>query len=165
MEESVRPATAGDLEVVAALAEAMVAELRDARGGELWAAKEARPVPAAPSLAADIEDPSVLVLLGEYEGHPAGLAVVRCEALPDGRSLGVITDLYVEPELRQVGIGEALLAEVLRWAEERGCVGVDAMALPGLREAKNFYESAGLVARAITVHKSFGGGGGKAARR
>jgi hypothetical protein len=42
---------------------------------------------------------------------------------------------------------------VLAWAGERGCVGVDALALPGSRETKNFFESFGLVARAIVVHR------------
>jgi hypothetical protein len=33
-------------------------------------------------------------------------------------------------------------------------VGIDAVALPGMRETKNFFEAAGLVARAIVVHKA-----------
>jgi hypothetical protein len=42
---------------------------------------------------------------------------------------------------------------VLAWCDERGCFGVDALALPGNRETKNFFESFGLVARAIVVHR------------
>ena len=36
----------------------------------------------------------------------------------------------------------------------QGCFGVDSLALPGDRHTKNFFESFGLVARAIIVHRS-----------
>jgi hypothetical protein len=34
-----------------------------------------------------------------------------------------------------------------------GCVGIDALALPGNRQTKNFFESFGFTARAIVVHR------------
>ena len=40
------------------------------------------------------------------------------------------------------------------WCGARGCFGVDSLALPGDRHTKNFFESFGLVARAIVVHRS-----------
>jgi hypothetical protein len=43
---------------------------------------------------------------------------------------------------------------VLAWCRECGCFGVDSLALPGNRETKNFFESFGLVARAIVVHRN-----------
>ena len=39
-------------------------------------------------------------------------------------------------------------------APTQGCFGVDSLALPGDRHTKNFFESFGLVARAIIVHRS-----------
>ena len=39
------------------------------------------------------------------------------------------------------------------WCAARGCFGVDSLALPGDRHSKNFFESFGLVARAIIVHR------------
>ena len=47
--------------------------------------------------------------------------------------------------------------EILVWCRSQGCIGVDSLALPGNRETKNFFESFGLVARAIVVHRSLGG--------
>jgi hypothetical protein len=44
---------------------------------------------------------------------------------------------------------EALVA----WCGIAGCFGVDSLALPGDRHTKNFFESFGLVARAIVVHR------------
>ena len=45
---------------------------------------------------------------------------------------------------------------ILAWARDHGCFGLDSLALPGDRATKNFFESFGLVARAIVVHKPLG---------
>ena len=66
----------------------------------------------------------------------------------------MIEDLYVEPPARGVGVGEALMNLILAWATEHGCFGVDSIALPGDRGTKNFFESFGLVARKIAVHRA-----------
>ena len=42
----------------------------------------------------------------------------------------------------------------MAWAKRWGCIGVDSLALPGDRDTKNFFETHGLVARAITVHRT-----------
>ena len=153
MVEAVRRATADDVPVLAMLVKAAVDEQRDARGGEVWSVREAREVPAEPSLEASLADPDQLVLAGTIDDVVVAYAVARVEALRDGSRLGVISDVYTEPGAREVGIGELLVDEVLAWCTERGCRGVDALALPGNRETKNFFETAGLVARAIVVHK------------
>ena len=72
--------------------------------------------------------------------------------LADGTALGAIVDLYVEAEVREVGIGEALMGAVVAWCDERGCIGIDGWALPGDRETKNFFETFGFTARGIVVH-------------
>jgi len=46
-----------------------------------------------------------------------------------------------------------LVAWLVSWAEQAGCIGIDAFALPGDRAVKNLFERSGLVARAILVHK------------
>jgi GNAT superfamily N-acetyltransferase len=86
-----------------------------------------------------------------------GYATVRLELLADGGRLGVIEDLFVDPGCRQVGVGEVLMNHLLDWCRARGCFGVDSLALPGDRSTKNFFESFGLVARAIVVHKPLSG--------
>ena len=47
------------------------------------------------------------------------------------------------------------VSDLIAWAHEAGAVGIDALALPGDRATKNFFETAGLTARAILVHRSF----------
>jgi hypothetical protein len=52
-----------------------------------------------------------------------------------------------------VGVGEAVMDHLVAWCRAQGCFGVDSLALPGDRQTKNFFESFGLVARAIVVHR------------
>jgi GNAT superfamily N-acetyltransferase len=151
--EAARPATAADLERLAELAAAAVAEQIDGRGGSVWAVREARALPAGPSLRRDLEDDDCLLLAGTIDDAVLGYAAVRIEVLRDGRRLGVLTDVYVEPEARAVGVGEVLVDAVLLWCTERGCSGVDGLALPGNRSTKNFFETFGFTARALTVHR------------
>ena len=154
MIEAARPASSDDLPRLAELARDAIAELRSTKGGEVWARREAREEPIEDSLTADLANADAIVLAGAIDDAVIGYAVAVIERLPDGGDLARLTDVYVEPEARGVGVGEALLDAVVAWATERGCIGIDSLALPGNRETKNFFESFGLVARAIVVHRS-----------
>jgi GNAT superfamily N-acetyltransferase len=149
-----RPATATDLPDLVALAEAAVAEMVPNRGGELWARTIGRRPPFEPALSAAMVDPMRLLLCGTVDGVTCGYASVRLDDLHDGDRLAVVEDLYTLPDARGVGVGEALMDTVLVWAKAEGAIGVDAVALPGMRDTKNFFESFGLVARALVVHRS-----------
>lgn len=151
--EAVRPATEGDLERLASLALEAVDEQREARGGAVWSQREARRDPAR-TLAAALDDGATSVVVGTLDGVVVGYGVLRVETLDDGGLLAVVDDLYVEPDARGVGVGEALMADLVERATAAGCVGIDALALPGNRETKNFFEASGLTARAIVVHRS-----------
>ena len=153
MTEAARAASSEDLPRLAELARAAIEELSATKGGELWARREARREPVEESLAADLADDGTLVLAGTIDDAVVGYAVARTETLADGNVLARVTDLYAEPEAREVGVGEALLETVVKWATERRCAGIDSLVLPGNRETKNFFESFGLVARAIVVHR------------
>jgi GNAT superfamily N-acetyltransferase len=151
--EAARPATGEDVARLAQLVDEAVAEQTESRGGRIWSAREARAVPAESSLAALVEDRGALVLAGTIDDAVVGYAVAVTEVLRTGDRLGIVTDVYVEPEAREVGVGEALLDRVVAWCEEAGCIGIDALALPGNRQTKNFFESFGFTARAIVVHR------------
>src|SRR4029077_14408963 len=101
----------------------------------------------------DLSDPDRLVLLGTIAGAPVGYTILSLQQLRDGYVLADLLEIFVEEDARDVGVGEALMAAVTDWAVEHGCDGIDARALPGDRATKNFFETFGLVARAITVHK------------
>lgn len=149
--EAARRATPADVDALAALVTAEHHELAPQRGGALWVA--AAP-PASPErLLAALADPRALVLAGTIDDVVLGVAIARVVHAPGVGAVAIIDDLFVDTEAREVGIGAALIAEVVTWARDIGCVGVDATVLPGNRPAKNFFEAHGLVARAITVHR------------
>lgn len=151
--EACRPAGSGDLARIVELARGLRDEVRGVRGGDLWTQHEARPEPLDEEYAALLESPDARVVVGTVDDVVLGFAVGELEALHDGATLGVVSDLYVEPEGRGVAIGEAMVEELLAWFSDRGCTGVDAWALPGHRMTKNFFEGHGFVSRGIVVHR------------
>lgn len=153
-EEGCREAVAADLPRLVQLAEAAVEELRQGRGGAVWARHGARQAPVGPGLAQALDDPGHQVVVGTLDGEVHGYGVALVEELHDGGRLGVVTDLYTEPAGRELGVGELMMQSLLDWCTAQGCFGVDSLALPGDRHTKNFFESFGLVARAIVVHRS-----------
>ena len=95
-----------------------------------------------------------IVVVGVIDDVIVGFAHAVGERLPDGEELAVLGGLYVDPGARDVGVGEAMMDLVLAWCGDRGTSGIDAVALPGDRATKNFFERFGLTARAIVVHRS-----------
>ena len=120
----------------------------------MWARTIGRRPPFEPALEASLTDPARFLACGTIDGTTVGYAAARVDDLPDGSRLAVVDDIYTLPEARGVGVGEALMDLVLDWARAEGATGVDAIALPGMRDTKNFFETFGLVARAIVVHRS-----------
>lgn len=154
-------ATAADVPRLAQLAEQAVADMRRGRGGEVWARTLGRRAPFEPFLAEQLARPDDhRVVAGTLDGVVVGYGVARLDATPPPdvapatELLGTVTDLYVEPEARGLGLGEAMMQHLVDWCAEHGCYGVDSLALPGDRATKNFFESFGLTARAILVHRS-----------
>ncbi len=152
--ESARLATTDDLASIDEIGRAVLAPLPEARGGPIFTAFElgfSSPVERA---SAALESPDAKgCAVGEFEGVVFGYAVWTVEALATGDHLGRLHDFTVHPDARGVGIGEAMMNLVVADLTERGCVGVDAWALPGDRATKNFFESFGLKARLLTAHR------------
>ena len=92
--------------------------------------------------------------VGLIDDAVVGYASMHPERLHDGSQLAVVTDLYVTPGARGVGVGGALMDLLIDAARADGAVGIDSLALPGDRATKNFFERFGLTARAIVVHRS-----------
>jgi len=151
--ESARAATAADTATVAALWRMGLAELAQGRGGALYAVREARAEPLEETIAAELADPARGLFVGTLDGVVVGFAAVGTERLRDGAVLGVLDGLYVEPEAREVGVGERLIDAVLEWCADHRCTGVDARALPGDRATKNFFEGSGFTARLLVMHR------------
>lgn len=150
---NVRPARSEDLAELARLDGLARAHLAALRGGEMYLLHTARPDPPHTSLAADLADVDKVVLLGCLGDVPVGYAIAGIHPLADGTCSADVAEVFVESAARGVGIGALLMHQLVHWARDRDCVGIDARALPGDRATKNFFESFGLVARAITVHR------------
>lgn len=147
-----RPATDADLPRVAELVRAVTAELAPTRGGAVWKAREARAEPLVENLGKLLGHPDHRVLVGTIDGVVMGYAVGRLERLDDGSRLGVIDDIFVEEGARGIGVGEGMINDLIAWCTEAGCIGIDAMALPGHRQTKNFFEDSGFSARQLVMH-------------
>ena len=154
--EAARPGVPGDLPAVLHLARQGIAELAPNRGGAVWRQREARPEPLDAELTHLLsgQRDDALAVVGTIDDTVVGYGTMTLDPMHDGELLAVISDLYVDPEARGIGVGEAMMDLLVARAREAGAIGVDAIALPGDRHTKNFFETFGLVARAILVHKS-----------
>ncbi|MDQ3946587.1 MAG: GNAT family N-acetyltransferase [Actinomycetota bacterium] len=159
MHEDVRPAVGADVPAILELAGALRAELSPMRGGSIWAVREARPEPLEAAYKALVDRTDARVVVGTIDGTPVGFGVGEVEILQDGSRLGVVSELFVDPEARAVGVGEAMLGSLVDHFASIGCIGVDAFALPGHRAAKNFFEESGFTARGILMHHRLAPGG------
>ena len=134
----VRPATDADVAAIVSLEAAARAALVEQRGGDRWlATHEPHGGVAAPDGAiwvATIDGVVVGYLVSQLVGE-----VMR------------ILDVFVDPEARELGFGDELLAAVVASARARGARLLEGEALPGDRDTKNLYERAGIKARLITV--------------
>ncbi len=155
--EGVRPAALEDRQRCAELCQAGLDEVQAHRGGPLLARREVDLVATALLRPGGLQrlatDPRRRVLVGTLDGVVVGVVVARVDDVR-GAPLGVVDFCYVEPGARGVGVGRAMLDEVVRWFGATGCRGADVAALPGDRAAKQFLESAGFTARAITMHRA-----------
>jgi GNAT superfamily N-acetyltransferase len=157
--EAVRTATSGDAPRLAELAGALLDELGNQRGGGLLIDRERTP-PSAAGLArwlgAVLADPARAVLVGTIDGVVVGWALSSTEDLGGHGRRGRLEVCFVEEGARGVGVGRLLLERSLEWLGGEGCLGVDGVALPGDRTAKNFFESAGFKARVLTMFRALG---------
>jgi GNAT superfamily N-acetyltransferase len=88
------------------------------------------------------------IYLAQLDGITVGfLSIV--EDAPQDRI--AIVEIFVEAEARAIGVGETLRTFSVDLARERRRRYVDAFALPGMRESKNFFEAGAFISRLITM--------------
>jgi GNAT superfamily N-acetyltransferase len=151
-DEAARPADADDIAAIHALALALRAELADHRGGALWIAHDALAPLDETTLAARLGAGDLATFVGTLDGHPLAYALAHTEPVGT-ETLAVIDEISVSADARTVGLGETLLDALVTWAADHGALGIDATALPGDREAKNFFEAHGFRARRLVMHR------------
>jgi len=135
----IRPAGEGDVPVILALIRGL-AEYEKARPEDL-------PVDEA-ALRESLfgAQPAAEVLLADVEGETAGFALFFHNfSTWQGRRGLYLEDLFVRPEMRGRGIGQALLRELARIAADRGCARMEWAVLDWNTPAIDFYASLGAV--------------------
>ena len=154
MEVSARWAERDDLDILVALAAEAIEELTPHRGGAIWSQLDARTEPLVDGFRSTLASEQDAVIVGAIDHTVVGYAALTLRRLHDATWLGDLTDLYVMPGARGVGVGEEMMELAVNWCREKDCVGIDSVALPGDRATKNFFETFGLVARSLRVHRS-----------
>src|SRR3954462_10724028 len=96
-------------------ARAAIDELTPMRGGGVWAAREARFEPVEESLPVSLAYERTRMIVGTIDEFPVGYAAVHLETLNDDSTLGVIDDIFVEEGAREVGVGEAMMGDLVAW--------------------------------------------------
>lgn len=153
--EGARPADADDRPAVMSLLDQGVAELTALRGGSIWHRREAHAEAEELVDASLAGEPGLWAVVGTVDDVVVGYGLAQLVELHDGALMARISDLYVDPGARGIGVGEAMMDLLVASAQQAGAIGIDSLALPGDRATKNFFERFGLVARAIVVHRSF----------
>jgi GNAT superfamily N-acetyltransferase len=142
MNEVVRGAAIADAAQLGDLEAAARHHLIDQRGGAALLAEQ----PAVGDWVPAIEDHARWIGVAELDGFVVGYLEL---ALTGDNA--VVRQVYVEPEARELGFGDALLDAARHEAVRHGCSTLEGVALPGDRDTKNLYERAGITARKIIV--------------
>lgn len=146
MDVVARGAVAADSEELERLRRASLDEAAGERGGQILARAELA------GATQPHDSPGRMCWVGEIDGVPVGFVDARLVELPDGGRVARVEMIYVEPDARGVGVGDELMSIVCTWATRCGAEGIDALALPGTRETKNFFEAHGFVTRLLVMH-------------
>lgn len=137
---------AGDGPELERLEAAGRAALVGQRGGDRWL--EEHPLVGA-AWHERAAAPGVAVFVAHVHEVPVGYLVAEVGTDHIVR----VDQVWVDPEARENGFGDALLAAAIEWGRDEGAVAVEGQALPGDRHTKNLYERAGIVARLITTYR------------
>jgi len=152
--EQVRTATEADVARLVELTAGYRAATAAERGGQLSRPVDQgghAPEATVEAVGAYVGTRDRTALVGLLDEWVAGGALCRTEVDGTGRR-GILDLCFVEPGAREVGLGGLLLEYAVDWFRAHGCAGVDGTALPGDREAKQFFESAGFKARLLVMH-------------
>ena len=134
---TLRAATPADAATVLELIRALAVYERQPDAVEVDAATLAAQLAAQP--------PPFECLLAELDGRTAGFALFfHTYSTWRGRRGIWLEDLFVVPEARRRGVGEALLRRVAALAQGRGCARFEWSVLDWNTEAIEFYERLGV---------------------
>ena len=151
IDPDVRRAEYHDAEVLSELEAEMRGALAEVRGGARWLDAHVR---IGPDWSTAISERAVFVGTIPVDNESdVVVAFLVADFLADPMPVVRVDRVYVEPDARELGFGDALVATAMQWGREVGAELFEAETLPGDRNLKNLYERAGVTARLITVSK------------
>lgn len=154
--EAARLALPGDLAACARLLQEARDRALTLRGGPELLAACALPAPPLPADERWVTEhwtgPERVLFAGTLDDVVVGLAAGRVTIRATER-VGTVDCCYVETGARGVGVGTALADSLVSWFAAAGCAALDAPALPGDRSTKQLFESQGLSARLLVLHR------------
>ena len=145
----VRRAGPGDAGPLAVLEGEARQALVDARGGERWLEEHPEIAPRWADAVAERE--RVRRRAGVRRRSGPRRRATSCST--STATIAHVDQVYVTPEARELGFGDALLEAATEAARAGGATVLEGQALPGDRDTKNLYERAGITARLITVSR------------
>jgi GNAT superfamily N-acetyltransferase len=142
--EAVRTAQPADIDELVRLELLAREALIDQRGGH----ERLRELPALGGVGfrRSFDQHDVACIVATWDEVIVGYGVIAIE-----HGIAMVQAIFVEPEARELGLGELLLDELIGWARQMDADFLEAIALPGDRETKNMYERFGIKARALIV--------------
>lgn len=153
MQITVRPANHNDVSAILELY--ADAEAEQIVRKPIWAMTDALDTEFAASLANAIDSPDSWVTVGLIDDVPVGFLWATLESMlgrAAGARIGRIRLVYTEPEARGVGVGHAMLEDIMSTLRGVGIRHFDAPVGPGQRLTKNFFEGHEFAARSIIMH-------------
>ena len=150
--ESARIAEQNDRVIFLSLFDASRDEIADHKGADLWERTRALTGTSSEEFETISEHEDIICLLGTYDDYPFGLLIAEWVTIYDKKSLD-IREVFVDSEMRSVGIGEAMMSSLFDQAKKLTAFSIVARALPGDRELKNFFERFKITARIIEVER------------
>ena len=150
--ESARIVELGDREIFSSLFQASRGEIADHRGADLWERTRSLTGTSSEVFRKVIESEDFLFIIGTFDDYPFGFLIAELVTIYNGRSFD-IREVFVDKQMRSVGIGEAMMASLFEQAEESSVLSIVGRALPGDRELKNFFERFKITARIIEVER------------
>jgi ribosomal protein S18 acetylase RimI-like enzyme len=146
---AVRVAVAADAPALAELERDARAALVEVRGGPQLLAES----PPVADWSALVQRTDRLVLVATIDEVVLGYLVAT---VPHRGGTGIVEQVHVAPEARELGFGDELLARAVDAMRAGGAAAIESFTLPGDRDTKNLFERAGVTARKIVVHKRLG---------
>lgn len=143
MHDIVRPAEPADAMVLVHLEQTARSGVVDARGGAALLAEE----PVVSDWTTVVDSPDHRVFVATIDDVVIGYLLLDLTAEATAR----VRQVFVEPDARELGFGDGLLAAAIDAARAAGATTIESFALPGDRDTKNLYERAGLTARKLIV--------------